>query len=282
MWLEMIRQDVTQPSCQISVNSITARVLSQALWDNSSITTLNLSRNNLNDFSGLRMGRMLLRNTRLTKLELDTNNFGPRTCTALGESLKVNTTLKHLSMENNPLTKKQDGSTDHGGVAALASSFAYNKTLVSLNLWRCNIGKEGGQAMEKGLARNNTLVFLEVGNNGIPAECIQEIAQRLESNMMAEKGRQGDQRAQEEKQAEKDAEIFAIEEKERKKKEFLQWMEDMKVERAEARRKEIEDARIRQEEERAKKAEEERIAKEKAAKEAEGGKKKKGKGKKKK
>ena len=55
---------------------------------------------------------------------------------------------------------------------------------------------------------------------------------------------QGDQRAQEEKQAEKDAEIFAIEEKERKKKEFLQWMEDMKVERAEARRKEIEDARI--------------------------------------
>jgi hypothetical protein len=280
MWLEMIRQDITQPACLISVNSITARVLSQALWDNKSITTLNLSRNNLDDFSGLRLGRMLMRNTRLSKLELDTNNFGPRTCTAIGASLKTNTTLKHLTMENNPLSKRKDGSTDYGGLANLAGCFPHNKTLVSLNLWRCNIGKEGGMAFEKALEKNDTLVFLEVGNNGIPADCIQEIAHRLESNMMCEKDRQSVRRSEEEKQAEKDAEVFAAKEKVRKKEEFLKWMEDMKVERSETRRKEIEEARIRQEAEQARVEEEQRIAREKAAKEAEGGKKKKGKKKK--
>ena len=85
--------------------------------------------------------------------------------TAIGASLKTNTTLKHLTMENNPLSKRKDGSTDYGGLANLAGCFPHNKTLVSLNLWRCNIGKEGGMAFEKALEKNDTLVFLEVGIN---------------------------------------------------------------------------------------------------------------------
>lgn len=70
-WLDMIHKNVTNSSARIVVNSITARVLAQALWDNQSLVTLGLSRNGLDDYAGLRLGRMLKRNTSLKKLELD-------------------------------------------------------------------------------------------------------------------------------------------------------------------------------------------------------------------
>lgn len=280
LWLELIHKDTTESTCLIEVNSVTARVLSISMWDNKSITALNLSRNNLNDFAGLRLGRMLKRNTALKKLELDTNNLGPRTCASLGESLKSNTTLKHLSMENNPVTKKSDGSSSYAGIGQLAASLTKNKTLVSLNLWRCNIGKEGGGAFVNALERNDTLVFLEVGNNGIPADCYREVGARLESNMKAERARQAERQEAEEKQAEEDAAKQGEEDKQRKQREFEQWLEDQKVERAEMRRKEIEDARIAAELAKEKREEEARQKAEKEKEEASKGKKKKGKKKK--
>ena len=149
-----------------------------------------------------------------------------------------------LTMENN-LEQAEGREHDYGGLANLAGCFPHNKTLVSLNLWRCNIGKEGGMAFEKALEKNDTLVFLEVGNNGIPADCIQEIAHRLESNMMCEKDRQSVRRSEEEKQAEKDAEV-RCQEKVRKKEEFeVDGGHEGGALRNEE--EEIEEARIRQE-----------------------------------
>ena len=43
-WLYVVRQDQTRPSARISVDSVTARALAKAMWNNSSLTSLDLSR----------------------------------------------------------------------------------------------------------------------------------------------------------------------------------------------------------------------------------------------
>ena len=53
-------QNLTNTSARIEVNSVTARVLAQALWDNSSVTCLDLSRNDLDDFAGRNLDNFCL------------------------------------------------------------------------------------------------------------------------------------------------------------------------------------------------------------------------------
>ena len=145
------------------------------MWNNTSITSLDLSRNNLSDFAGSTVARMLRRNGTLRKvgvgsascgsppvsdapsrarsrsqLELDENELGPRACNAFGESLSSNSTLVRLSLESNPLTK--DGE-DSSGISAMARMLGANKTLTSLNLWRGGIKFDG--CAELAQARSN-------------------------------------------------------------------------------------------------------------------------------
>ena len=92
-WLSVVRSDQTRPSARIGVNSVTARALAKAMWNNKSLTSLDLSRNDLSDFAGAQIGRMLKRNAALVKLELNENRLGPRACHAFGEALHTNGTL---------------------------------------------------------------------------------------------------------------------------------------------------------------------------------------------
>lgn len=114
--LEMLRQNCSEPSARFLVTSITARVLAQALWANTSLINLDLSRNDLEDYAGMRLGRMLKRNTSLKRLEMHSNRFGPKTCLAIADSLKTNTTLVLLNLESNPLCTNKKGQTDVSGV----------------------------------------------------------------------------------------------------------------------------------------------------------------------
>lgn len=59
------------------------------MWDNNSLTTLDLSRCNMDDLSGAYLGRMLKHNTSLIKLEAGSNRLGPKTLTSLADSLAV-------------------------------------------------------------------------------------------------------------------------------------------------------------------------------------------------
>merc|ERR1719313_655279 len=77
LWLVNLRQDNTESSARIDVNSIAARALAKAMWNNESLTSLDLCRNHLSDFAGSCVARMLRRNDALKKLELDENELGP-------------------------------------------------------------------------------------------------------------------------------------------------------------------------------------------------------------
>ena len=61
MMLEMVRENMVQPSIRLDLNSITARVLAKAMWANNTIICLDLSSNELNDHSGSYIARILNR-----------------------------------------------------------------------------------------------------------------------------------------------------------------------------------------------------------------------------
>ena len=239
-----------------------------------------MGRMGLSDLSGAYLGRAMKNNRSVVKLDMGGNLFGPKTCRALAESLEANDTVRHVNLELNSLVKDEEGKHDVSGVVALAKMLKVNRTLQYLNLYRCNVQSEGGHALVQGLAENETLIFLEVGNNGLGQPQMRRMAARLDEN-----------RARYERNKEEEGEtrrIMEAEAKERKaredemeKKENLkQWMADQKVLRAVRRREEMEERaeKERAEAQRLREEEEERRKKEAAAKEA---KKKKKKGKKK-
>lgn len=98
-----IRQNATAPSARLEVSSVTARCVAKALWDNTSLTALDVSGCHLDDTSGTYLARMLKHNSSLVKLEMGSNKFGPRTCAALAQSLSVRTISPHHQIRGWPI-----------------------------------------------------------------------------------------------------------------------------------------------------------------------------------
>ena len=210
--------------------------------------------------------------------DLEANNFGPMTCATLSDSLLKNDVVKHVNLESNSLVKGESGH-DVSGIQAMANMFAHNKTLVYLNLWRCNVQSEGGQILVNGLENNNTIIFFELGNNGLGQNQQKKLGKLLERNQNNYEQKQDEYIEAQRIQAEKDAVIKAEQDAIAKKDELAQWMNDQKIQRASNRRKEMEEAmkkkRAEEEEKRAKEEEErKKAAEEEAAKAAKKAKKK--------
>ena len=279
-WLINVRQDSTSNSARIDVNSITCRALAKAMWNNTSLTSLDLSRNQLSDFACSTIARMLRRNESLKKLELDENFLGPRACNAFADALPANKTLTLLSLESNPLTKN---GADNSGISALARSLGSNATLTSLSLWRGGILPDAGHELAQGLLANDTLVFLDVGGaNNIAGADKRRIADKLEANMARAKKQQGVQREVRAKQDAEETERQRIADDKRKEEDVAAWMEEQKEQRAEERREAKEEERAKAKAAEEKRLEAERLAreakeKEEAAKKSKGKKGKKGK-----
>eukprot|EP00520_Triparma_pacifica_P010059 CAMPEP_0118652504 /NCGR_PEP_ID=MMETSP0785-20121206/11353_1 /TAXON_ID=91992 /ORGANISM="Bolidomonas pacifica, Strain CCMP 1866" /LENGTH=407 /DNA_ID=CAMNT_0006545025 /DNA_START=177 /DNA_END=1400 /DNA_ORIENTATION=+ len=266
-WLELIKNNTSPSTARINLNAITARSLAKAIFTTSSIVALDVSRMNLTDKAGAYLCRALRNNRSIVKLDLESNSFGPMTCTTLSDSLLKNDVVKHVNLESNPLVK---GELDHdvSGVQAMANMFSHNKTLVYLNLWRCNIQSEGGQILVNGLQDNSTIIFFELGNNGLGQNQQKKLGELLERNQNNYEKEQDDKLEAQRIQAEKDAIIKAEQDEIAKKVELEQWMNNQKLLRAANRRREMEEAaakeraeaeqrRIEEEEARKKTAEEE-------------------------
>ncbi|CAM9714882.1 unnamed protein product, partial [Chrysoparadoxa australica] len=236
-WLDLVKQDATPATARVEVNPVTARALAKAMWTNTSLTSLDLSRNGIDDFAGSYIAKLLMRNTTLTKLDLDTNNIGPKACSTFGESLGINTTLKSLSLESNRLTS---GGTDMSGIASLADMLHKNSTLTSLNLWRCCLDAKAGVELLRGMKGNNTVTFLELGNNAITTGDEQLLQAKLEDNVNQFEEAREKQRVLLQQQAEQGAAEKAIRDKVKKERELREWLESQRQQRAEDRRLEEE------------------------------------------
>lgn len=251
MMLELVRENNTAVMMRLDVNSITARVLAKSMWANDTITCLDLSSNELNDHAGSYLARILKRNFTLKKLELDDNNFGARTCTAFGESLRINTSLVYLSLDSNPLVVGEDGipagakkniaiedveEYDVGGIKALSESLRVNKTLTSLNLFRCNIPSNGGEHIANAMEGNKTILFLEIGGNKIAAKDAKRVAATLDANLADYESDERNRRASAASEAKDEATRVAAEDKAKKDEEIKQWLQSRRDQRAEDRR----------------------------------------------
>jgi hypothetical protein len=174
-----IKENMVRAQLRIDVNSISARSLAKAMWVNDTITCLDLSHNNLNDHAGCYLARILKQNNTLRKIELDNNKLGPKSCNAFGESLLVNTSLTYLSLDSNTIMTYHD----QEGIKALSDAIRTNKSLTSINLFRTGISATGGVVLADGVEENDTLLFCDIGHNGIEMGDVKRIVDKLDDNL---------------------------------------------------------------------------------------------------
>lgn len=179
VWLALAKADETPPHATLRVTNIGTRALCKALAFTHSLRSLNLSRNALDDSAGKWIALLVKRSSSLTRLELESNCLGAQAAKDMADALSTNASVAYLNLESNPLT---DDEKDFSGIAAMGTMLATNKTLRSLNLWRTRLGGDGGKHLAAGVARNHTLVCLDVGNNRISNADAITIDRRLKEN----------------------------------------------------------------------------------------------------
>mmetsp|Transcript_2960 Transcript_2960/g.3128 ORF Transcript_2960/g.3128 Transcript_2960/m.3128 type:complete len:413 (+) Transcript_2960:140-1378(+) len=275
MMIDLIKENMVEPSIRVDVNSISARSLAKAMWLNTTVTCMDLSSNNLDDHAGSYLARILKRNNCIVKIELDNNQLASKTCQAFGEALKVNTSLTYLSLDSNPLTSNWSYMV---GFTSFADALRSNKTLRSLNLWRTNIGPQAGATLANAMQSNSTLLFVDVGYCGIDMDDVKAIVEKKDENLAAYERVERERRLDTASSIEIEKKQFEVQETLRKQKDLAEWLESRRDQRAETKRVEEEERleKIRLEhEEKARVLAEIRERERKAAEEAEAKKKKK-------
>ncbi|RIB22058.1 hypothetical protein C2G38_1034344 [Gigaspora rosea] len=148
--------------------------LIKALCKNNTLTSLNLSENNLRLEGEKALADVLCKNTILTSLNLSKNNLGSKGGKALADALCKNTTLTSLNLSKNNLGSK--------GGKALADALCKNITLTSLNLSVNKIGSKGGKALADALYKNSMLVYLDFSYNNLGSEVGEALTNALCKN----------------------------------------------------------------------------------------------------
>lgn len=206
LMIDLVKENLVHESLRIEVNSVSARVLAKAMWANDSITCLDLTSNDLNDHAGSYLARILKRNGTLKKIELDNNFLGTKSCQAFGEALLVNTSLVYLSLDSNPIISAD---SDYQGFKMLCESLRTNKTLTSLNLWRCGIDSDAGSILASEIANNDSILFCDIGHNEMDAYHVKAVIDKLDENLAAfevrERQRRADQAAHDKEKKREDS-----------------------------------------------------------------------------
>lgn len=174
-WFELIRTGTAPSHCRIDINDITARPFARLLWTDQQIVSVDVGNMNLSDTTGAYIARALKNNRSIIKLEMSENLLGSKTCETLAESLLVNDVIQFIDLGSNPLTAK-NGIT---GIEAISAMLQHNQSLRYFNLWRCNIGVEGGRLLSAAMPFNNTLTCFELGYNSWDHCDIRQIEEKL-------------------------------------------------------------------------------------------------------
>ena len=143
-----------------------ARIVARVLAFNHSLTTLHLSRKNIQDREGQDMARALLTNTSLRKLEMEGNCLGMLTARVFALALRKNKTLRYLDLESNNLTNDTE---ENGGVEEMIQALSTNTTLLSLNLANnrldSQIGRQFVDLFDRRQHNQQSLIDFEFGFN---------------------------------------------------------------------------------------------------------------------
>jgi len=138
------------------------------------ITTLDMSRNGINDASLKFIAKALKTNTTLTELNLSFNKFGSPGTIDLFLALKQNSTLKKLVLAGNRIGEETGKS--------ISSALMNNSTLTVLDFDHCDLRKGGTQRLSEGLSANKSLRELNLNANDIEDFGIMWISDSLCNN----------------------------------------------------------------------------------------------------
>ncbi|MES2676856.1 MAG: hypothetical protein V4612_00880 [Pseudomonadota bacterium] len=133
--------------------------IAKILQPNTTLTSLDLTRNEIGNEEVIAFVETLKTNTVLTQLWLSENKIGDEGVIALADALETNTTLTSLGLSDNEIGDE--------GVIALAEALEKNTTLtyLGLGLSKNEIGYEGAKALAKALKTNTTLTKLNLDGN---------------------------------------------------------------------------------------------------------------------
>lgn len=126
---------------------------------NAAITTLNLSRNYIQDDGAKIIANVLKTNATLKNLCLDYNLINDKGIKKIASALSKNLTLTTLSLRYNKINDQ--------GIDYIANSLKENSTLKSLDLTFTYCTDKGAEHLAKSLEINSTLTNLNLSNNFI-------------------------------------------------------------------------------------------------------------------
>jgi len=151
-----------------------AKSLAAALAKNTTITTIDLSRNVIGVEGAKSLADVLAKNTTITNIDLSRNVIGVEGAESLAAALAENTTITNINLSHNHI-----GPED---AKSLASALAKNTTIININLSYNNIGAEGAKSLAAALAKNTTITTICLGHSNIGAEGAKSLADTLASN----------------------------------------------------------------------------------------------------
>mmetsp|Transcript_23848 Transcript_23848/g.31048 ORF Transcript_23848/g.31048 Transcript_23848/m.31048 type:complete len:311 (+) Transcript_23848:78-1010(+) len=117
--------------------------------------------------------RIIANDSTLTELYLTNNNLGDKGAQSLATALSANTYLQKLFLSMNNIS--------HEGAEAIANALSTSKTLRILYIWHNDIGPEGAKSLAKALKSNTSLETLYLWNNNIGNDGADAIANALET-----------------------------------------------------------------------------------------------------
>ena len=145
-----------------------------ALKVNTSLTSLYLSHDSIDDEVANSLSEALRVNASLTSLDLSQNLIRAGGANSLSEALRVNTSLTYLGLSMNPI--------DDEGTNSLSEALRVNTSLTSLELSMSSINDEGANSLSKALRVNTSLTYLDLSMNSIEDEGANSLSEALRVN----------------------------------------------------------------------------------------------------
>ncbi|NXG19783.1 DRC5 protein, partial [Grallaria varia] len=139
--------------CNNQICHLGAQALAQALAEKSTLTSLNLRLNCVEDKGGEAIGHALLTNTTLKSIHLGSNNLSEPTATVFSQVLAQNTTLRSIDFSCNHLGLN--------GGKRLLEGLADNKTLTEFDLRQTEVDQEADYLIHEIVWANREAVRLQ-------------------------------------------------------------------------------------------------------------------------
>lgn len=174
-----LKDNTSLTSLLLSVNNLGnegCQIIVEALKGNTSLNELSLDGNILGDEAGKAIGEMLKTNTSLTRLYLQSNHMGDEAGKVIANALKTNTSLTYLSL----------GDNGFGNVTgkAISEALKVNTSLNKLNLYGNWLDDEGGKAIVRALKNNTTLMTIYLSGNHIHEKVVDKV--NIQTNINTE------------------------------------------------------------------------------------------------